>query len=422
MQNVNTAMKGLLLAAMVIALVDVSGAGAETTSWKAETVLVSPRGDQTVVRSFRDKTILFKNADPQLAMEWGMANAHTTVVLAGKYVVSDRIDVPRDSVTLIIDRGAVISLNPETKHSTIPFRGGKGYWGIIPLIFNLGHDNVRVINFGRLAWFCRAGERHGTQTFPIMFRGAKGGMMLVCGSPDQACWLIDCQDVQVPLVIQDGGTGAEPFGMEGCVNCKLGMVVNLPERNRDPKSQPPRYWMERGKPRPMPWWPPEGMTHEALDLNSSNRGITIERVVAERHYVKPPGQRTKGWGSCEIVDCNASQATVGEIVLAGELGHEYLHLCTKGSGPRFTSRERVAARLVVGKEGQTCSKMECLGKGCNGGTILEDATATVREDVPKLPDALPRFTVKATVEITLKDGSKKKYTKEVAIDVRASQP
>ena len=39
-------------------------------------------------------------------------------------------------------------------------------------------------------------------------------------------------------------------------------------------------------------------------------------------------------------------------------------------------------------------------------------------EVPKLPDALPRFTVKATVEVTMKDGSKKQYTKEVEIDVR----
>ena len=126
----------------------------------------------------------------------------------------------------------------------------------------------------------------------------------------------------------------------------------------------------------------------------------------------PKGQ---GLRSCEIVDCNASQATIGEIVLAGELGHEYLHLCTTGSGPRFTRKGRVGASLVVGKEGQTCSNMECID--CKAGTFLEDATATVREDVPKLPDALPRFTVKATVELTLKDGSKKEYSKEVEIDL-----
>ena len=60
--------------------------------WKQETMLVSPEGDQTVVRSCADRKILFQNADPQLANEWGLANARTTVVLAGKYVISDRVD------------------------------------------------------------------------------------------------------------------------------------------------------------------------------------------------------------------------------------------------------------------------------------------------------------------------------------------
>jgi len=51
--------------------------------------------------------------------------------------------------------------------------------------------------------------------------------------------------------------------------------------------------------------------------------------------------------------------------------------------------------------------------------MLEDyASVTLKNEVPKLPDALPCFTVKATVEVTMKDGSKKEYTKEVEIDVR----
>ena len=51
--------------------------------------------------------------------------------------------------------------------------------------------------------------------------------------------------------------------------------------------------------------------------------------------------------------------------------------------------------------------------------MLEDVTDVRRRiEIPKLPDALPRFTVKATIEVTLKDGSKKEYAKEVEIDVR----
>ena len=37
--------------------------------------------------------------------------------------------------------------------------------------------------------------------------------------------------------------------------------------------------------------------------------------------------------------------------------------------------------------------------------FLEDAkSAALRIEAPKLPDALPQFTVKATVEVTMKDG------------------
>jgi len=55
-------------------------------------------------------------------------------------------------------------------------------------------------------------------------------------------------------------------------------------------------------------------------------------------------------------------------------------------------------------------------------TILEDAAGVaLRLDVPTLPDALPRFTVRATVEVTLKDGSKKAFAKEAEIDVQSAE-
>jgi hypothetical protein len=54
--------------------------------------------------------------------------------------------------------------------------------------------------------------------------------------------------------------------------------------------------------------------------------------------------------------------------------------------------------------------------------VLEDAVKVRRRiEVPGLPDALPRFTVKATVEITLKGGGKREYTKEVEVDVRRGE-
>ena len=363
MKNVNATPKALLLAAMVIGLVNVSSLGATEKSWEDETVLISPQGDQTVVRAFKGKKVLFKNADPQIAIEWGMANARTTVVLAGKYVVSDVIDIPRDGVTLIIDRGADILLNPKTKHTPITpgFRGRNGkLYPVTAVIYVKGRNNVRVMCLGKAMG----------GTFPVMFDGRnakrtcgiKGGVLVLAGSANDSCWLVDSRGVHVPFLGVDSGLAAV-LAMEGCEDCKLGTIVNLASE-------------------------PGGKTGEVVDLNGSCRRITIERLIGER--------------SQEIIDMNGSHADVKELISVGE-PRKLLCFCV-AAGRRFTSRPTCPDRLDVWK-----------------ATVLEDATSSaLRVEVPKLPDALPRFTVKATVEVTLKDGSKKKYTKEVEIDVRTS--
>ena len=369
MKNANARTKSLLLTAMVVGLVNVSSLNAGAQSWKDETVLVSPQGDQTLVRSFKSKKILFQNADPQLAMEWGLANARTTLVLAGKYVVSESVDIPRDDVTLIIDQGAEISLNPQTEHKTdIGFRPA-GSHQLVPLIYNHGRDNVRVIHLGTLVHSAWSDTKPPKQTFPIVFDGrnekrtcgVEGGLLLVAGSAAQSFLLLDVRGVHVPLLTLDSDSRMDGvLTLEGCEDCRLGMIVNLaPE--------------------------PGGKTGETVDLNSSNRNITIERLVGER--------------SQEIIDMNGSHADVKEIVSIGK-PQKLLCFCV-GSGPRWTSRPRAANRLDVWQ-----------------AAVLEDVTDVRRRiEVPKLPDALPRFSVKATVEVTMKDGSKKEYTKEVEINL-----
>ncbi|MHC4546439.1 MAG: hypothetical protein ACYTDW_13270 [Planctomycetota bacterium] len=369
MRNANAKSKPLLLTAIFFGLLNVSSLCAEQTSWKAETVLVSPQGDQTVVRSFKGDKVLFKNADPQLAIEWALTSARTAVVLAGRYVVSDSIDIPRDGVTLIISKGAEISLNPKTEHKTdIGFRPA-GSWQLVPLIYNHRRNNVRVIHLGKLIHSVWQDTKPVKQTFPIVFDGrndkrtcgVEGGLLLVAGSASQSCLLLDARGVNVPLVTLDSDSRMDAvLTLEGCENCRLGMIVNLaPE--------------------------PGGKTGETIDLNSSNRRITIERLIGER--------------SQEIIDMNGSHADVREIVSVGK-PQKLLCFCV-GSGPRWTSRPRAADRLDVWK-----------------AAVLEDVVNVRRRiEAPKLPEGLPRFTVKAAIEVTLKDGSKKVYTKEVEIDV-----
>jgi hypothetical protein len=371
MRNANAKSKLLLLTALFLGLLNVSSLGAEQKSWKAETALISPQGEQTVVRSLKDDKILFRNADPQLAIEWALTSARTAVVLAGRYVISDSIDIPRDDVTLIIDQGAEISLNPKTEHKTdIGFRPA-GSWQLVPLIYNHHRDNVRVILLGKLIHSVWQDTKPAKQTFPIVFDGrndkrtcgVEGGLLLVAGSATQSCLLLDARGVNVPLVTLDSDSRMDAvLTLEGCENCSLGMIVNLaPE--------------------------PGGKTGETIDLNSSNRRITIERLIGER--------------SQEIIDMNGSHADVKEIVSVGK-PQKFLCFCV-GSGPRWTSRPRAADRLDVWN-----------------AAVLEDAKDVHRRiEAPKLPDALPRFAVKATIEVTLKNGTKKEYTKEVEIDVRS---
>ena len=120
--------------------------------------------------------------------------------------------------------------------------------------------------------------------------------------------------------------------------------------------------------------------------NSRCFNITIESLFGERAE--------------ETIDCNESHVEVGEIVSISEPRK----LMARGnpSGPRFTTRHSFQTRsLEVGST-----------------TIIKDAVSSrLIHDIPKLPDALPKFTVKTTIEVTREGGGKKLYNKEVSFDL-----
>jgi len=393
MRNANDRWRTLVIAAVFMGLMSASSPAAAEKSWKDETVLVSPKGGETVVRAFEGDKVLFKNADAQLAIEWGLANARTTVVLAGKYVICDRIDIPRDDVTLIIDKDAELALNPDTTAHTyeMGFRP-IGSWKRLCMIYNRHRNNVRVISLGTIRpWRVRPPKdeawtrknRKGTPyrgTWPIFFDGRnpkrtcgiQGGFLLTAGSMGDAIWLLDCSGMEVSLIAHKfGGDGS--IVLEGCEDINLGMLVNLATT-------------------------PGGKTGEVIDLNGRDKAITIERAIGERPN--------------EIVDNNSSYVDVGEVVSIGMPQNPrskknqkggLIKFAGGGDGARYTSRPRFR-RTALNVEKQT---------------ILENAaSAALKLEAPKLPDDLPCFTVKATVEVQMKDGSKKEYTKEVEIDVR----
>ena len=338
--------------------------------WKRTTAVVSQQNDETLVKKIYADQILFKHSDPQLCIEWSMVNNVNTIVLGGEYIFNDRVDVPRSGVNLIVDKDAVFKLNPKTKHTTLSFKASKpDYWGMIPLIYNKGHNDVQVLMFGTSVKYRWETEARGRQTFPIMFDGRndngkcgiRGGTMLVTGTATDSFWLVDSSNIKVPIVALDTGPGAS-LVLEGCEDCDLGMIVNLsPVKG--------------------------GKTGETIDLNSRSIDISIEKLIGER--------------SNEIIDCNESHVIVDEVVSVGM--PQKLFGRGPVSGPRFTNRRSFGTRSLNVKK----------------TTILEKAEKVeLIHQIPNLLKDLPVFAVTTVVKVTLKGGEQKEYIKSVKFDLR----
>ena len=341
------------------------------SGWQARTVLVSKQGDNTVVQSFAPRRKLLISADPQVAIEWALAHAANTLLLAGHYLINDRIDIPRPGVTLIIEQEAKIELNATTSHTSIGFGSNRkpGYWQIVPLIYNEGHHDVEIILFGTLTHSLWDKKTSGKQTFPLIFDGRNeekkcgitGGRIVILGSSQQSFWIVDSKAVDVPLVALDTGLDAA-LVLEGSEDCRLGMITNLARIKN-------------------------GETGETVDLNSRNRGIHIERLIGERSF--------------EIIDCNESHASVDTIVSIG-----VPRKLTGGeaqSGPRFTSRQSHLTRSLE----------------VRNTLILGDATgAKLTPTIPPLLKSLPRFSVNAIVDVDLTKGQSARFQKTVEIKLR----
>ena len=135
--------------------------------WNEETAIVSKQKNETVVKRIDDEAVLFSHSDPQLSIEWSLANNINTIVLGGEYIFDDRVDVPRAGVNLIVDKEAIFKLNPDTQHTTISFKASKpDYWGMIPLIYNKGHNDVQVLISGHQLNIDGRRRREDVRRFP----------------------------------------------------------------------------------------------------------------------------------------------------------------------------------------------------------------------------------------------------------------
>lgn len=386
-----TTTKTFLFAAMIAALfgplcVDASA------GWEEETMLVSLKGDQTIVQGVKNKDVLFSDKDPQEAFVWAMNKGMITVIRPGHYFVSKSIEIPRDAVTLIVEEGAKIEMDKESKQATgVAFHYGASKrlaQYLMPIIHVKCRNNVRILFFGKLIGkgFAKSELRpYPCQTMGITFDGRDGGNIGVNGGyllqGGHTVDFIDTRGVQVPIAVSGAGT---MIGLEGSDDIHIGMVANLvPENVKDTGQQVDR----RGWPFDTP--PPKAFrrTGECVDLNSANSNVFVDLLIAENGH--------------ELVDANGSSVEVKELISLGESAK--LMCFTFGAGTRCSDRHGMvpADHLSIGR------------------AVQYEHVSSVKRimQVPKFPEAFPKFDVTAAIKVTLGDGSKKTFSKTVTIDV-----
>ncbi|MEF8788308.1 MAG: hypothetical protein V5A84_04495, partial [Planctomycetota bacterium] len=276
--------------------------------------------------------------NPEKSIEWALGHGRTVIVTDGEYGAEDRIEVPRPDVTLIVAEGATIRPAEDADMDAWPeLRGNQGDL-FRQLIYNKGHDGVRIINFGTLAapptWFGRhSDEGHAyNSSAAIWYDGRQGGGSGITGglvfSPGKivdadnhghGVAIHDVEAVRVPF-LHSVGMGHALLWMAGCRRCSVGTVVNIPTEGAG-----------------------EG---ESLDMTAYNEDNVIDTVI--------------GLGETsprdEVLDINASPDNViGQVI--GWADIKDMVTITDGCGMRFSEREaspnsngtRIGSRVVLGK-------------------------------------------------------------------------
>jgi len=345
MKILNAQSKSLLLTTMVVGLLNVPSLSAAEKSWKDDTMLVSKQGDQTVVRPLEGDKILFKNADPQLAVEWAMANARTTVVQAGKYTINGTIDVPRPNLAADSKLAAKIGSDAEDAK-------------IVPLIYSKGLASFRCVLLGDLLFPKTAKKALPSQAYTLAFdgRGAgRSGFTLVAtGTLSHGFLLLGTRPVQIPLLCplltEEDSTLLRLEDAGGNLGLIAGLAVDK-----------------------------NGKTGEVLNANSCS-GIKIDTII---------GQRSK------------------RMLVYGRTPSQVLNIVSIGDPEQLVYYGRDSKSLWV--QGGRLDRIDIWNSTLVGDDQLADFTRTI--NASKLPQGLPTISASATIEITLKNGIKKKFDK-----------
>jgi hypothetical protein len=357
MKHVNVKSKYLLLTAVILGLVSVPSLSAEKKSWQDETVLVGKQGDQTVVRKMKGDKVLFQHKDAQLAIEWALGNARTTVVQAGKYTINDTIDVPRPNLTLVVAEGAVIMLAADSKLAAKIGSDAEDA-KIVPLIYSKGLASFRCVLLGDLLFPKTAKKALPSQAYTLAFdgRGAgRSGFTLVAtGTLSHGFLLLGTRPIQIPLLCplltEEDSTLLRMEDAGGSLGLIAGLAVDK-----------------------------NGKTGEVLNASSCS-GIKINTII---------GQRSK------------------RMLVYGHTPSQVLNIVSIGDPEQLVYFGRASKSLWT--QGGRLDRIDIWNSTLVGDDQLADFTRTIKAS--KLPQGLPTISVSATIEITLKNGIKKKFAK-----------
>lgn len=226
--------------------------------------LVAKSGESTQILDVKSREKLFESTDSREAIEWALLNRPITVISAGIYSLSAHVSIPRSNVSLVIAENAELITERDAKVIKL----SESHGGYYPQIYNGGHDNVNVINFGTLnPDIHKAGGEEDTVNVCIMYdgrsdgeNGISGGIIFSCGqllTTGDAAWIVDSENIRVPLMWSR--TTCNTLAIEGGDHIRLGTIAELNNVGRP-----------RGQGRP---------GNEAIDLNSYCHDVQCELAI-----------------------------------------------------------------------------------------------------------------------------------------------
>lgn len=329
-------------------------------------ILVSRKGDKIIAKDADSGKILRDSAHAREIIEWALTMADVTVLQKGRYELPGTLEIPRSGVSLIVGQDAVVVAAPDADLTVL----SEGHANFPSLIRVKNRNDVAVINLGTLdagGEIVDGPDIRAKNGWPscVTFDGRNGGTCGINGglvfstgtvNGHDAFWMVDSANLRIPLIWRSS-MGNVPLAMEGCEDCRLGIIAGLQEKANE---------------------------NETLDFNSYNQRIEVDTVLA---WV-PGGTKD------EILDVNNSpDCTIGRVI---------------GYGPM--ERTRLVNMHKYGTQGRRLTQKRHIDNNSNGTVVKEEKLVEKKVkawkrtvETPGFPESLPLMKIKAGLTAVFED-------------------